>query len=356
MIIRYLNYSGAPKIFLWIAKSLAEKGHEVTICTFNTPSDIKMSDSIKWIDLTSEHLGFFGLIYRIRTIIKQGKYDVSISFLLDGNVYNMFACYGLKTKSIVCERNDPYKPHYYKLKFWKPWFRLADGAVFQLPKVSEFYSNIKAPTAIIPNPIIEKDNIECTPFENRNKNIATHGRLDNIQKRHDVLIRAFALLHQNYPDYTLSIFGSDGDRLKSNEKKLKALIAELDIEEYVKLEGETDTPKKAIKDSKLWILSSDFEGIPNSLIEAMSIGLPCISTDCSPGGARFLIKDGDNGCLVEKGDIQGLYKKMKYLIEHPLIAESIGKEAMKIKHVLSPNAIIEKWESFLLKLCEKEKS
>ena len=347
MIIRYLTYSGASKVFLWVAKSLAERGHDVTICTFKTPGGVEIPNSVKWIDLTPEHLGFFGLINRFRRMIKQGEYDVFISFLLDGNVYNMFACCALRTKSVVCERNDPFKPHYYKLKFWKPCFRLADGAVFQLPKVAEYYSNIKAPTAVIPNPIIDKDDTACLPRQERKKRIVTHGRLDNEQKRHDVLIRAFALIHQEYPDYTLSIYGADGDKQRRNEKALRALIAELGMGDCIRLEGKTNTPKEAMKDGMIWVLSSDFEGIPNSLIEAMSMGLPCVATDCSPGGARFLIEDGVNGCMVERGSVKGLYEKIKYMIEHPLEAENMGREAMKIRQSFMPQDIADKWEKYL---------
>ncbi len=350
MLIRYLNYSGAPKVFLWLAKSLSLKGHHVTICTFATQDSLKIPESVNRVDLTKDHLSFLGKIRRFRKLIKDGDFDVSISFLLDANVYNMFACYGLKTKSVVCERNDPYKPRYYKLKFWKPWFRLADGAVFQLPKVAEYYSNIKTPTAVIPNPIIDKDDTVCLPYHEKKKRIVTHGRLDNVQKRHDLLIRAFALFHQDYPDYTLSIYGGDGDKQRRNEKALRALIAELGIENFVRLEGKTNVPKQAIKDSMIWVLTSDFEGIPNSLIEAMSMGFPCVSTDCSPGGAKFLIEDGINGFLVERGSIRGLYEKMKYMIEHPLEAEYMGREAMKIKHSFTPDDIADKWENYLMSI------
>lgn len=350
MIIRYLDYSGAPKMFLWVARSLAERGHEVTICTLNAPSGVEVPANLKWIDLTQDNLGFLGKIRRLREIIRQGEYDVSISFLLDGNVYNTFACYGLKTKSVICERNDPFNPHYYKLKFWKPWFRLADGAVFQLPKVADYYSNIKVPTAVIPNPIIDKDDIVCLPYHDRKKRIVTHGRLDNEQKRHDVLIRSFALLHQDYPDFTLSIYGGEPNKLLPNTKALKELIAELGLEDSIRLEGKTNAPKEAIKDSMIWVLTSDFEGIPNSLIEAMSMGLTCISTDCSPGGARFMIEDGVNGCLVERGNVKWLYEKMKYMIEHPLEAEKMGREAMKIKHSFTPDDIADKWENYLMSI------
>lgn len=349
MLIKWLHNSGAPKMFAWLANSLADKGHDVTVYTYHdfNGETVALSNKVHHLHENLDQTGLMGKIKHIRKIVKRENPNVSISFLLDANVYNLFACFGLKTKSVVCERNDPFKPRYYKLKLWKPWFRLADGAVFQLPKVAEYYSNIKAPIAIIPNPIIDKNDIVCLPYHDRKKRIVTHGRLDNEQKRHDVLIRAFALFHQEYPDYTLSIYGGDGDMQRRNEKALRSLIEELGLADCVCLEGKTSSPKRVMKDCMIWVLSSDFEGIPNSLIEAMSMGLPCVATDCSPGGARFLINDGVNGCLVERGSVKGLYEKIKYMIEHPLEAENMGREAMKIKQSFNPAMIADKWEKYL---------
>lgn len=355
MLIKWLHNSGAPKMFMWLANALAKQGHEVMVCTYQNQYAGNLSPSIKHIDFTNEQQGFYGKIKRIRQIIRDFDADVSISFLLDANVYNTFACYGLRTKSVICERNDPFKPHYYKLKFWKPWFRFADGAVFQLPKVAEYYSNIKKNTAIIPNPIIDKDNIVCNPIDLRRKRVVTHGRLDNEQKRHDVLINAFAMLHRDFPEYTLSIYGKDDDESKKNETALKTQITESELEDCAILEGETMTPKESIKDSMLWVMTSDFEGIPNSLIEAMSMGLPCISTDCSPGGARFLIQNGVNGYLVKRGDAFALYEKMRFLIQNPQEAIRIGEEAMNIKHVYNEEHIINMWIKYLKELCKWKK-
>lgn len=352
MLIKWLHNSGAPKMFTWLANGLAEQGHNVTVYTYQQHDDdtVKFSNKVHHIHKSLDNAVFLEKIKCVRNVIKEQDPDISISFLLDANVYNMFACYGLRTKSVVCERNDPFKPHYYKLKFWKPWFRLADGAVFQLPKVAEYYSNIKKHTAVIPNPIIDRDNIKCLPIEKRNKRIVTHGRLDIEQKRHDILIKAFAKLHKEFPEYTLSIYGKDDSGKRKNERMLKALIDELGLEKSVKLEGETKTPKESIRDAILWVMTSDFEGIPNALIEAMSIGLPCVATDCRPGGARLLIKDGVNGYIVRKGDISALYEKMRYIILNADEAEKIGKNAIEIRNTFNENNIIQMWVKYLQEL------
>lgn len=340
-------------MFMWVAEALHRRGHEVRVCTWNTfRTDIKMSEGIKWIDLTPEKNGMIERIHRIREVIKEYDPDVSVSFQLDANIYNIIACKGLKTKSVVCERNDPYKPGYYKLKILKPLFGYADGAVFQLPKAREYYTNIKVPTVIIPNPIVSKTDIRCERYEQRKHIIAAHGRLDIFQKRQDVLINAFAMLVGEYPDFQLQIFGSQWPDT-NDEERLREQISRLGLEGKAHLMGVSENPQQDIKDAMMWVSTSDFEGISNALMDAMAIGMPVVATDCSPGGAAFLINNKENGLLVERGNAKAVYEGMKYMIEHPLEADAMGKKAIEIEKELDSEKIAKQWEDYLLALCEK---
>lgn len=338
-------------MFMWVAEAMKRRGHEVVVCTYNTlQKDIKLSEGIKWIDFTDEHKGFFGTVSKVRKLIKEFNPDVSVSFQLDANVYNILACKGMRTKSVVCERNDPYKPGYWKLKLFKPLFGLADGAVFQLPKARGYYNNIKVPAAIIPNPIVSKTDIRCESHDKRKHIIAAHGRLDIFQKRQDVLIDAFAKLVKEYPDYQLHIYGSQWPGT-NDEERLKAQIHQLGLEGKVLLMGVSKDPQKDIKDAMVWVSTSDFEGISNALMDAMAIGIPVVATDCSPGGAAFLIKNKDNGLLVKRGDAQAVYEGIKYMIEHPTVADKMGRKALEIEQLLDSDKIERKWEDYLLSLC-----
>lgn len=352
MLIRFLDYSGAPTMFMWVAEALYRRGHQVTICTYDTQlNDIELSKGIKWIDLTPEHKGFCGKIKSIRRLVKKGQYDACIAFQLDANVYSILACLGLKTKSVVCERNDPYKPGYYKLKMFYPLFRFADGAVFQLPGARAYYKNIEVPVAIIPNPFVAKTNVRCASYDKREMIIASHGRLNIFQKRQDVLIDAFALLIKDYPDYKLQIFGGqmEGD---TDEERLKTQIRRLGLVGKVELMGVSKKPQEDIKDAMVWVSTSDFEGISNALMDAMAIGIPCVATDCSPGGAAFLIKDKVNGLLVEKGNPVAVYKGIKYMIEHPQEADEMGRKALEIEDDLDSDKIAEQWDDYVQLICK----
>ena len=333
-------------MFMWLANALVERGHEVTVLTFMSNDVQKLNSKINWIKHDElEKKSLFYKIHVIRREIKRIQPDVSISFLLDANVYNTVACIGSKTKSVICERNDPFKPGYWVLRFWKPLFRFSKGAVFQLPKVAEYYNNVKAPTAVIPNPVLCHGDIEIEPFTQRPNTINVLGRLDVFQKRHDVLISAFSEFVKSYSDFKLVFYGDGPDK-----ERMQSQISQLGLEERVVFAGITNTPIDVMKNCKMYILTSDFEGIPNSLIEAMSLGLPCISTDCRPGGAKLLLDDGINGFIVPQGDSDAIAEKMKWFMCHPESADKMGFEASKVKEIFSEEIIINEWERYLFRI------
>ena len=343
--ISSLNYGGASKMFLWLAESLASKKHDVTIITFTPIADnVNLSDKYQTVQLKLHKATVPFNIIKLSTILKRHNPDISVSFGLEANVYNTFACLGLKTCSVICERNDPFLSKNRALKLWKPCFKWADGAVWQLKKVHEFYNNIKTKTAVIPNPVV-LDDFTCDTIEKRIDGFVTHSRLDLFQKRQDVLINAFAIFHKTHPEYKLYIYGTGPDK-----GVIEKLIRAKDLDDAVILKGMTAHPLQDISQYKFYILTSDFEGIPNSLIEAMSVGLPCIATDCSPGGAAFLIKDGFNGLLAKRTDPVDLYKKMSFLAENHDYAKTLGHNATSIKTEFNPKKIINMWNDYLFQV------
>lgn len=90
-----------------------------------------------------------------------------------------------------------------------------------------------------------------------------------------------------------------------------------------------------------------------ALMEAMALGLPCISTDCRPGGARALIEDGMNGFVVPRGDAKSLAEKMSYLLNNNEISQNIGLNATKILNDHTPEEIFKKWEYYFERLVKE---
>ena len=175
----------------------------------------------------------------------------------------------------------------------------------------------------------------------RRKVILSVGRLQE-QKRTDVLIDAFAMIAERYADYNLELYGK-GNLLD----ELKARVDSHGLSERVKFMGTSSTIFNDINDAALFALTSDFEGLPNALLEAMALGLPCVSTRCSPGGAEELIEDGKNGYLVPCGDAKALAERIDSMLCDYDKALAVGKEARKIRERAELQVIIDAWEEYI---------
>lgn len=197
-----------------------------------------------------------------------------------------------------------------------------------------FIDEIKNNSVIIPNPI--KNDLPEPYFGKRNRTIVTYCRL-NEQKNLSFFINAFAKLSEEYGDYRLEIYGKGA--LKDD---LLQQINELGISDKAFIFDFDPHIHEKIKDSAMYVLSSDYEGQPNGLMEAMAIGLPCISTDCDFGPGD-MINDHENGLLVPCGDVDALYNAMKEYIDNPALAEKCGREAVKVREEYSIEKIGDKW-------------
>ncbi len=224
----------------------------------------------------------------------------------------------------------------------KRYFPSADGFVFQTYEQEEFYSYLTdVKKKVIPNPI---ENIQTQPFHGLRRkeivNYCKHVKAKNLP----LLIDAFSKLAKEYPDYKLVIYG-DGPEMKNTEK----CIVEHGVEERVLLKPYAKNVLELVRESAMFVSSSDREGISNSMLEAMAIGLPTICTDCPAGGARMFIEPYINGIIVTVRDSEALYNAMKYVIDNPEKAETMSKNAVDIRTVLEKNKILEQWLVFIKK-------
>ena len=173
------------------------------------------------------------------------------------------------------------------------------------------------------------------------------GRLDS-QKNYSMAIEAIRILKEEYPNIHLDIFGKGG-----YEQTIKQEIAEKNVGDNVSLKGWTQNAVKELCEHDLYLMTSDFEGMPNALMEAMAVGLPCISTDCETGPSD-LIDNGVNGLLVPVGDAVALTEAIKLVIEMSKEKRiEMGKLAKeKMQENFNNKAIASKWEELLNKLIE----
>ena len=281
----------------------------------------------------------FALPYR--EYLKRNPGCTAFGFLIRSNIAMLMAAKGLDVKAVFCERNHPVRPDMPAniIRIRDRITRRCSAAVFQTQEERDYYTWLKCPTAVIPNPV--KEDLPAPFTGERRHEIVNFCRL-NKQKNIPLLIGAFEKLLREYPDYTLRIYGR-GDE-KDN---LVALTREKGLEDSVFFEDFASDVHDRIRDVAMYVCSSDFEGLSNSMLEAMAIGMPCVCTDCEGGGARMMIRHGENGLLTPIGDEQALYEAMKKLAEDPSLAARLGAEAAKVRRELSIEQIAERWESII---------
>ena len=156
------------------------------------------------------------------------------------------------------------------------------------------------------------------------------------------------LFVNKYPDYILEIYGSG-----SEKEKLILLANELDIDKNVSFMGARTDAIIQASSASCYVMSSAFEGMPNALLEAMAVGLPCVSTDC-PNGPAELIEDGVNGILVPVGDDEKLAEAILKMLDDKDFAELCGNRAREILKSHSVEFVARKYSDFIAEVIKKE--
>lgn len=338
---------GAGRVISIIAGALAEKGYVVQICAYHkNENGYPLHHLVKQFFLQTRYrhkqLSKLDRILQLRRIMKNNPGAAIIAFEYFVNMQTIIAGIGLKNKIIISERNDPARQNKRILiKIMRNWlYRWADILVCQTPDARVYFPDaIQKKAVVIPNPI--KEGLPQSGRGEIKKEIVFFGRLEK-QKNLPLLIEAFALLHQDHPDYILSLYGCGREK-----KSLEYDIDQRNLNDCITLHDSTADIHERIINSAMYVSSSDYEGLSNSMIEAMALGLPCIATDCPCGGARMMIHSYENGILVPVRDVNALYQAMKYIIENPQQAVFMSKNAMQVKQALAADNVTADWEQII---------
>uniref|UniRef100_UPI0025D2AA1D glycosyltransferase n=1 Tax=Butyrivibrio sp. TaxID=28121 RepID=UPI0025D2AA1D len=277
----------------------------------------------------------------LKNIWKKIKPDLILSFIGKNNIMAIMTAKSLHIPVVVSvrakfEMEYPSKAMMLAMRYTFP---KAAGIVLQSRGASmQLPDRLKKKTVVLPNSI-NPDFIKDTYQGNRDKTIVTVGRIDE-NKNHKLIIDAFNKIIDEYPDYELLIFGDGPDR-----DKLFRYTGAKGLNDKIIFKGSVSDVADKIQAASMFVLASDMEGMPNALIEAMSLGIPCITTDCMYDTSE-LIQDDVNGLVVPKGDIDAMAAAMKKLIDDPEYAGKLGTTASKIKEEVAPDVINRKWEDY----------
>ncbi len=352
-VVSQLKVGGAAKMIKYVANLCSHHFGSVTLATYYddyTPDDVDRTIKRINLDVKAGKLPFWRItaLNRLKKEIKYGDYDIVCSFLPDISTMSRIVSFGSDAVVVSAERGDPYQFSAFWRRLVNWTYKKSDYCVFQLEKARDFFGKeVSDHSFVIPNPYVPINNVEPY-FGIRKKTIVSAGRFAP-QKRFDILIEAFAMVHKLHTDYKLVLYGG-GDCLA----EYRGLAKQLGIEDSVEYPGYVRNIPSAVCEDGVFVLSSDYEGIPNSLIEAMSVGLPVVATDCTPGGPAFLTNNGERGLLVPVHDVDAMANAILKLIEDEELSNTLSKRASEIVKQLHIDVINNMWMEAFTQMLEKK--
>lgn len=318
---------GTERVVALLANEYCRRGIEVSILLFaGHETAYPLDDKVEVVSAGNPSGGRIaariGRLRRMRQYYAENKGCQIWAFSVMGAVFSVLAAWRQKHFFLVSERNDPNQYEHQRIRNFA--YRFADVIVCQTPDaVSQFPQAISRKAVVIPNPV---DIGTLQPYEGgRDKRIVAVGRLEP-QKNHQLLLRAFAEFVKTHEAYVLEIYGKG-----ELEEALKKLAGTLGIERNVRFRGFSGKVKEEINSAAMYVLSSDYEGISNSMLEAMALGVPVIATDCPIGGSRMYIKDGMNGLLVPVGEVHAMAAAMGRIADDRAFSESLSKQGRRLR-------------------------
>lgn len=346
LIMSRLGFGGAERVAVsfcnWIVENTNDK---VTILKFdNDDSAYELDDRVNVINFEKNSSN------RVMAIINRYRFCKKNLKKLNANlVFAMFyqtELYAYFSKPCNCKVIGSERCNVLELSNLKKHItyyaaKKCDGFIFQTEGIKKtFPIKVQKNSIVISNAISNKKVYDIN-VHNKENVITAMGRL-NSQKGFDTLIKAFSIVNKKNSSYILKIFGEGPDR-----DTLQNLIDTAGLHDYVQLCGAKSDAINDVANSKIFVLSSRYEGMPNALIEAMAAGTACISTDCKFGPSE-LISDGKNGLLTPVDDVRTLSEKILFLIENETVRRNIEKNAIEIRKKLDANTIYKKYYDYFV--------
>lgn len=332
----YINkgvYGGGQRVLITLAREFYNRGLNPVVYTRQKGFDTSVVPcKVVPIDTSK---GKLGQILQFRKSFIQEKIDRIIVFGCDTICFIASQLSGVKY--IYSLRIDPLQVDFNKFTY-KYIINHCYKIVFQTRKVQNYFSdNVKKRSIVIPNPILD-DNLPEIQKE-REKHIVLVARLSE-EKNIPMAIHAFSKVDRK--GYTLHLYGV-GEQMET----LKDLVSELNLGNEVIFEGYVTRVIDHIKSAEILLLTSNFEGMPNALIEGLAMGLACISTDFPSGAAYDLIEDGKNGFIVPMNDVETLAQKLQLLIDNSDLRTKFQQNAIRIRSKQNIEEIVYQWINFI---------
>ncbi len=347
ILITALGAGGAERVIAMLAHHWVDRGHRVSIITFDRADDPVYHPLPAQVTLwrlgAQVSVGYRGnarRLLRLRETLGQIRPDVLVSFLTKNNLLAALACLGTPTPLICSERNNPERQDANRL--WnlllKVGYRRADFIVCQTNAIRRcFPRSVRDRLVVIYNPIAGFDR---DPDADDARTLCAVGRL-TPQKGFPHLIDAFAKVADRHPEWNLTIWGNGEIRAA-----LEQQVEQMGLGGRISLPGTTEQPGDWARHATIFVQSSLYEGFGNALGEALASGLPVVATDCDFGPAE-MIASGENGVLVPVQDADAMADAIAGLITDHALRSSYGAMAKVSMRKFEPAAILSRWDDLI---------
>lgn len=334
-----LGGGGSERVLTLIANQLLKRGYDVSIITF-CETDEPYENECPVTTLYFNNL--FDQLIKLRKSILKTAPDTIVAFEYHVGMKTILAASGLHCRMIVSERSDPNTLNSQPLKrmLRNYLYRFVDVLACQTDDARAYFpDSIQKKAHILCNPI--KEGLPLWDYKQSEKTIVNFCRLEP-PKNIPLLIEAFSIVHEKYPDYQLWLFGNG-----TEHDIIEGIIKEKNLTQCIKLYPFCSNIHEIVRKCYMFVSSSDYEGISNSMLEALAMGMPIVCTDCPIGGAHMFIKSGHNGILVPPKNTEALASAMMELIGNTQKTVNIATNAKKIYEQLSLDKITDKWIEIL---------
>lgn len=345
--INVLSHGGAERVMSNVATMMSKRGHQCVLATsYPLENEYRLGEDVVRYNLSQYPINNFilrnfSLIFKLRSLLKKEKPDILVSFMAEPNYRASIASWGMNVKTILSVRNDPNREYggFLNSLLAKSLFCKSDGIIFQTEDAINWFPKcIRRKGHIIFNSVDES--FYKVSLEENRSGIVSTGRICK-QKNHRLLIDAFSRIADKVSD-DLTIYG-EGD-----SSELMNFANSIGIGCRVHFPGLIEDVANTINHYKVYVLSSDYEGMPNALLEAMAIGLPCISTDCPCGGPKMVFNEEMKEFLTPVGDPEALAKKLYVLLTNKEKREKHSLFCKIESAKFRPEIINNQWEAYFL--------
>ncbi|AEV29374.1 glycosyltransferase [Sphaerochaeta pleomorpha str. Grapes] len=347
IVITGMSFGGAERVTAYLSNYFVSCNKDIYLISLTkTEPAYPLAGLVHYIQLDPSEsknplVRYRALIKQIRNTIKKIQPSLVLGMMSYSGSLTAFACAGLKIPILLSERNDPNTTQSFSnlekkvIRF--AYHKFAYRAVFQTESAKTYYYRRDSfRGVVIPNPLYLEDLPSPNTGINNTMEIMSAGRLSK-QKNQQLLIKAFFLVHEKHPQCTLTIYGEGDQRMQ-----LEQLISSLHLESSVSLPGIESSIFPKLQKAHMFVMSSNFEGMPNALIEAMAMGLPVVTTDYSEGRGTLVINN-KNGLVVPRFNEKALAEAMLFIIENPKLAFEMSRNALCVRNELDSRQICKKW-------------